>query len=433
MPTILDGSTQLSPTRVRLAILALAVGAFGIGTTEFVAMGLLPNIATDLLPELAARSQEQANAQAAWLITAYALGVVVGAPTIAALVARYRRKTVLLWLGVAFTVGTLASAVLPSFGLVLLARFVAALPHGAYFGMAALVAASLMGPGKRGKGVALVMTGLTIANVVGVPFATWVGQEFGWRSAYLIVTGIFALATVTIWFAVPVQAGNPQQTMRRELRVFRRGQVWFVLGFGSIGFGGLFAVYSYLAPLVTEVAGESATLVPWALATMGVGMTIGNLVGGHLADRGVKRALIVFFALMIVVLTALALTATWTPTMFLFVFAVGFASQGLGPAIQTRLMDVAGDSQSLAAALNHSALNIGNALGAFLGGVVIAGGLGYLAPVWTGVALTVIGLGIVITSFTVERRQLRRELLRANDAEERRIADRNPPTAPIPV
>jgi len=433
MPTILDGSTQLSPTRVRLAILALAVGAFGIGTTEFVAMGLLPNIATDLLPELAARSQEQANAQAAWLITAYALGVVVGAPTIAALVARYRRKTVLLWLGVAFTVGTLASAVLPSFGLVLLARFVAALPHGAYFGMAALVAASLMGPGKRGKGVALVMTGLTIANVVGVPFATWVGQEFGWRSAYLIVTGIFALATVTIWFAVPVQAGNPQQTMRRELRVFRRGQVWFVLGFGSIGFGGLFAVYSYLAPLVTEVAGESATLVPWALATMGVGMTIGNLVGGHLADRGVKRALIVFFALMIVVLTALALTATWTPTMFLFVFAVGFASQGLGPAIQTRLMDVAGDSQSLAAALNHSALNIGNALGAFLGGVVIAGGLGYLAPVWTGVALTVIGLGIVITSFTVERRQLRRELLRANDAEDRRIADRNPPTAPIPV
>lgn len=433
MPTILDGSTQLSPTRVRLAILALAVGAFGIGTTEFVAMGLLPNIATDLLPELAARSQEQANAQAAWLITAYALGVVVGAPTIAALVARYRRKTVLLWLGVAFTVGTLASAVLPSFGLVLLARFVAALPHGAYFGMAALVAASLMGPGKRGKGVALVMTGLTIANVVGVPFATWVGQEFGWRSAYLIVTGIFALATVTIWFAVPVQAGNPQQTMRRELRVFRRGQVWFVLGFGSIGFGGLFAVYSYLAPLVTEVAGESATLVPWALATMGVGMTIGNLVGGHLADRGVKRALIVFFALMIVVLTALALTATWTPTMFLFVFAVGFASQGLGPAIQTRLMDVAGDSQSLAAALNHSALNIGNALGAFLGGVVIAGGLGYLAPVWTGVVLTVIGLGIVITSFTVERRQLRRELLRANNAEDRRIADRNPPTAPIPV
>ncbi|WP_285037179.1 MFS transporter [Plantibacter sp. ME-Dv--P-095] len=433
MPTILDGSTQLSPTRIRLAILALAVGAFGIGTTEFVAMGLLPNIATDLLPELAARSQEQANAQAAWLITAYALGVVVGAPTIAALVARYRRKTVLLWLGVAFTVGTLASALLPSFGLVLLARFVAALPHGAYFGMAALVAASLMGPGKRGKGVALVMTGLTIANVIGVPFATWVGQEFGWRSAYLIVTAIFALATVTIWFAVPVQAGNPQQTMRRELRVFRRSQVWFVLGFGSIGFGGLFAVYSYLAPLVTEVAGESASLVPWALATMGVGMTIGNLVGGHLADRGVKRALIVFFSLMIVVLTALALTASWTPTMFLFVFAVGFASQGLGPAIQTRLMDVAGDSQSLAAALNHSALNIGNALGAFLGGLVIAGGLGYLAPVWTGVVLTGVGLVIVITSFRVERRQLARELARANETEDRRVADRNPPTAPIPV
>ncbi|MGK9148773.1 MFS transporter [Plantibacter flavus] len=433
MPTILDGSTQLSPTRVRLAILALAVGAFGIGTTEFVAMGLLPNIASDLLPELAARSQEQANAQAAWLITAYALGVVVGAPTIAALVARYRRRTVLLWLGVAFTVGTAASAVLPSFGLVLAARFVAGLPHGAYFGIAALVAASLMGPGKRGRGVALVMTGLTIANVVGVPIATWLGQLAGWRSAYLLVAGIFAIATVTIWFAVPVQPGNPAQTMRRELRVFRRSQVWFVLGFGSIGFGGLFAVYSYLAPLVTEVAGESASLVPWALATMGLGMTIGNLFGGYLADRGVKRALLVFYAMMIVVLVALALTAAWTPTMFAFVFAVGFASQGLGPSIQTRLMDVAGDSQSLAAALNHSALNIGNALGAFVGGVVIAAGFGYVAPVWAGAVLTALGLVIVIVSFAADRAQLRASLARANAAEERRIADHNPPTAPIPV
>ncbi|MGG7463871.1 MFS transporter [Plantibacter sp. YIM 135347] len=408
MPPTLDGSTQLSPTRIRLALLALAVGAFGIGTTEFVAMGLLPNIAADLLPELYSASHEQANAQAGWLITAYALGVVVGAPTIAALVARYQRRKVLLWLGVAFTVGTLASAVLPSFGLVLASRFIAGLPHGAYFGIAALVAAGLMGPGKRARGVALVLTGLTLANVIGVPFATWVGQGLGWRAAYVIVAGIFLLATIAIFFAVPAQPGNPGQTMRKELAVFRRTQVWFVLAIGSIGFGGLFAVYSYIAPLVTEVTKQSESLVPWVVATMGLGMTAGNLVGGHLADKNVQKTLYLFFSLMIVMLLGLALTAAWVPTLFVFIFAVGFSSQGIGPTIQTRLMDVARDSQSIAAALNHSALNIGNAMGALLGGLVIAAGFGYVSPVWLGAILTVLGLLLVITSFAVERSRQRR-------------------------
>ena len=211
--------TVISPARARLALLALALGGFGIGLTEFVAMGLLPNIAADLLPSLYAVSHEKANAQAGWLVSAYALGVVVGAPTIAAVAARFPRKQVLLVCVGLFTVGTVGSALLPTFGLVLAARFLAALPHGAYFGIAALVAASLMGPGKRGRGIALVLSGLTIANVIGVPAITFLGQQTGWRVAYLAVAVVFALTAVAIWLVVPLQPGDPAATMRRDLTV----------------------------------------------------------------------------------------------------------------------------------------------------------------------------------------------------------------------
>ncbi|MCP2031750.1 DHA1 family inner membrane transport protein [Okibacterium sp. HSC-33S16] len=426
MPSSVDGSTPLSPTRIRLALLALSIGAFSIGTTEFVAMGLLPHIASDLLPELFAFSPEAANARAGWLITAYALGVVVGAPTIAGMVARFDRRTVLAWLGTAFTVATLATAILPSFELVLLSRFVAAIPHGAYFGIAALVGARLLGPGKRARGVALVMTGLTVANVVGVPFATWVGQGFGWRAAYLIVAVLFALSTVAILLAVPEQRGDASQTLRRELRVFRAPQVWFALAIGSIGFGGFFAVYSYIAPIVTDVSGGTDQVVPWVLVTIGVGMTVGNLVAGHLADLSVKRTLLMFFVLMLVLLVCLAVSARSLPLLFVFVFAVGFAAQGIGPTIQTRLMDVAGDSQSIAAALNHSALNIGNALGAALGGAVIATGAGYLAPIWIGVGLTAAGIAIASVSFALERKHATRNGSVEDDAvEDRALAESN--------
>ena len=222
MTLLLDGPTTLSSARIRLALLALALGGFGIGSTEFVAMGLLPNIAHDLLPQLYAESTTAANAQAGWIISAYALGVVVGAPTIAAFAARWPRKKLLLWLLVAFTVGTIASAIAPTFQLVLLARFISALPHGAYFGIASLVAASLMGPGKRGRGVAFVLSGLTIANVIGVPTITWIGQHSGWRIAYLVVAAIFALTIVAVAYLVPWQAGDAKATMRNELRAFTR-------------------------------------------------------------------------------------------------------------------------------------------------------------------------------------------------------------------
>lgn len=393
-----------SPTRIRLALLALALGGFGIGCTEFVAMGLLPTIASDLLPGLYAASSEDANAQAGLLITAYALGVVVGAPTIATIAAKYSRKTVLVVMLSGIVVATFASALLPSFGLVLVARFVAALPHGAYFGIAALVAASLMGPGKRGKGVAIVMSGLTIANVIGVPAVTWLGQIAGWRISYIGVTALFVLAAIAVAFTVPALPGDRNATMRSELKAFGRAQVWFAVGMGAIGFGGLFAVYTFVAPLMTDVAGLPESVVPFGLVSVGLGMTIGNFAGGAMADGALKRWLIISMFALLVSLAGLALVAAIPVGLFLFLFLVGVSASALGPMVQTRLMDVAGDSQSLAAALMHSSFNIANGLGAALGAAVVAAGWGYVSPIYVGMALAVGGIIIAVTAFAVERR-----------------------------
>jgi len=398
----------LSRARVWCALFALALGGFAIGCTEFVAMGLLPNIARQLIPTVYAVSPSGANAQAGLLVSAYAAGVVVGAPTIAALSARFPRKSLLLWLLVAFTVTTVASAILPTFGLVLAARFLAGLPHGAYFGVAALVAASLMGPNTRGRGIALVLGGLTVANVLGVPSITLLGQAAGWRVAYLAVASIFALTFAAVLVAVPRQPGDPAATVRRELSIFRRSQVWFALGMGAIGFGGFFAVYTFIAPLVTTTAGLPQGFVALALILAGVGMTIGNFVGGHVADHALKRGLFVFFAILLGSLIIIALGGGNRVTLFAGIFLLGFASSGLSPAIQTRLMNVAGDSQTLAAAINHASLNIGNSIGAALGGVVVGAGLGYLSVTWIGLVLCVLGVGIALIGFGVERRTLHR-------------------------
>jgi len=397
--------TSLSPARTRLALLALALGGFGIGTTEFVAMGLLPQIAQNLEPGLWASDQDGAISRAGILISAYALGVVVGAPTIAAFAARFERKAVLIWLGVAFTIGTIASSLAPNFGSVVVFRFVSGLPHGAYFGIAALVAAGLLGPEQRGRAVAFVLSGLTIANVVGVPIITWVGQHSSWRVAYLMVASIFALATVAIGLTVPRHPGDHHATMRRELGAFKRPAVWFALLTGALGFGGFFAVYSYVAPLVTEVAGAAENLVPLALVTLGVGMTVGNVIGGRVADRGALRGVFILFGALAASLFVLALLARSLPGLLAGVVLVGASAAALSPAIQTRLMDVAGDAQTMAAAVNHSALNLGNSLGAFLGGAAIAAGWGYLAPTWIGLALCVPGVLFALAGWIVTKRQ----------------------------
>lgn len=385
-----------------LALFSLAVGSFGIGMTEFVIMGLLPEIAAGTLPELWRLDSDQAIAQAGLLISLYALGVVVGAPTISGFAARFPRHIVMIVLAAALTIFNAAILIAPTFEWVAATRFLAGLPHGAYFGIGALVAAELLGPGKRAQGVAFVLMGLTVANVIGVPAGTFIGQTWGWHGAFVIVAVIFAIATVMILFFVPSIPGTPGRRFRDELRVFRIGQVWATLATGAIGFGGFFAVYSYVSPLVTDIAGSPAAAVPWVLVVMGIGMTIGNLIGGRLADRDVPRTLLGSFVALIAALALLALTSGWIVTLVIAVFLVGVTSSIAAPTIQTRLMDVAEDNQSIAAALNHSALNIGNSMGAFLGGAVIAAGWGFNAPPWVGAALAVLGLGAAILSLRAD-------------------------------
>ena len=407
MTLTVDGSTTSpSSARIRFALFALALGGFGIGSSEFVALGLLPNLASDLLPALHARSAADADARAGLVISAYALGVVVGAPTIATVAARFPRKRLLAVLLGVFLIGSVASALAPSFGTLLAARFLTGLPHGAFFGIASLVAGSLMGPGKRARGVAFVLSGLTIATVVGVPAITWLGA--GWRASYLVVGLVFAATLVAILLALPYQPGDQGATMRQQLRAFRRLQFWMALAIGAIGFGGLFAVFSYLAPIVTNVAGLPEAAVPLFLVDVGLGMTVGNLVGGALADRSVKWAMLGGFGLLIAGLVVLGIGAASVPVLAVGVFIVGGAAAGLGPTIQTRLMDAARNAQTLAAAVNHSALNLGNSLGALLGGATIAAGFGYLSPVGVGLALSVAGLVLAVSTFAIERSRSRR-------------------------
>ena len=394
----------LSPTRRWLALLALALGGFGIGATEFVAMGLLPDLARDLLPGLTAADPEQAIARSGWLISAYALGVVVGAPVFAALSVKVPRKLLILLLVGVLALGTVASAVLPTFGWVVAARFVAALPHGAYFGTAALVAGRLLGPGKQGQGIAFVLTGLTVANVVGVPLITRVGQLAGWRAAYLVVAGLFLLTLVAVSLAVPRQPVTAGASVRRELRVLRLPQLWLMMGVAAIGFGGFFAVYSYIAEVVRVEAGLPTAAVPWVLAAIGVGMTLGTVFGGWAADRDLRRTVLVGFPFFLASMVAMALTGGHPVGVFVSAFAVGLTNMVIIPAVQARLIAVSGEAQLLGAALVHSALNVANSIGAALGGLVIAAGAGYLAPSWVGVGLGVLGLGLALLSFAHEDR-----------------------------
>jgi MFS transporter, DHA1 family, inner membrane transport protein len=377
-----------------LAVFALALGGFGIGTTEFVAMGLLPDIS---------KSLGITEPTAGHIISAYALGVVVGAPLIAALTARMERKTLLLGLMVVFTVANLASMFAPTYGTLMAARFIAGLPHGAFFGIAALVAAHLMGPQNRAKAVAHVLTGLTVATVLGVPVASWLGQQFGWRSAFALVVAVGLITLAAIWFWLPTMDTMHITSPLTELSALKRVQVWLALLVGMVGFGGMFAVYTYVSTTLTDVAGLSRALVPLALMVFGLGMVIGNLVGGKMADSSVVRGLYVSMTALGIVLALFVFAAHNPWTALAGLFLIGATGASIGPALQTRLMDVAHDAQTLAAALNHSALNIANATGAWIGGVVIAAGLGYTAPAAAGAMLAVAGLVILTVSVLLQR------------------------------
>ena len=361
---------------------ALAMGGFAIGTTEFATMSLLPFFSRGLGID---------EPTAGHVISAYALGVVVGAPLLAVLGARMARRSLLLLLMTLFALANGLSALAPSYGAMLLFRFLSGLPHGAYFGIAALVAASLVPVERRTQAVGRVMLGLTTATLAGVPFANWLGQALGWRWGFGIVA-VLALATVgMIWLVAPRDAADPSASPLRELDALRSGQVWLTLGIGAIGFGGLFAVYTYLASTVIEVTGAGANMVPLVLVVFGLGSTAGNLIVPRFADRALMStagALLVWSAAALALYT-LAASNIWT--LSAAVFAVGVGGS-LGTVLQARLMDVAEDAQSLAAALNHSAFNFANALGPWLGGMAIAAGYGWTSTGWVGAALALGGL-----------------------------------------
>jgi DHA1 family inner membrane transport protein len=389
------GNTSNDTLKAGWVLFALTLGAFAIGTTEFATMSLLPMLAQGL----------RINAPTAGhVISAYALGVVIGAPLFAVLGARLARRTLLVSLMGMFAVGNGLSALAPTYHAMLLFRFISGLPHGAYFGAAALVASTLVPEHRRMAAVGRVFLGLTVATIVGVPLANWLGQAVGWRWSLGLV-GFLGLAAMTmVRLFAPLAPATTDASPLRELGALRRLQVWLTLGIGAIGFGGLFSVYTYLADILGAVTHVTAARVPFVLGVFGIGLTIGNIVVPMFASRALTRttgALLVWSAILLAMIP-LAAVNVWAVAVDVFLIGMGGA---LATVLQTRLMDVAGDAQGLAAALNHSAFNTANALGPFLGGLTIARGYGWTSPGWVGSLLAIGGLLLWLISALAERKR----------------------------
>jgi DHA1 family inner membrane transport protein len=395
---VADVAVSARPRHLTLALVALATGGFAIGTTEFVTMGLLPDIATGI---------HQSIPTTGHIITAYALGVVVGAPVIVSLAARLPKRALVIGLILALGLGNAVTALADGYGQVMLARFVAGLPHGAYFGTASLIAASLVEPRMRGRAVAFVMTGLSVATVAGVPASAWLGQHLGWRSAYWAVLGVTVLTAALILAFVPSSPGDAAATVRGELSALKKPQVLYATAAGMVGFGGLFAMYSFIAPVVTDVTDLSRAAIPGFLLAFGVGSVLGTILAGRLGDWNVVRTVVGGFVATMAVLLLFALLSPYVVTAVLGVFLIGILGGVLSLNLTLRLMGAAGDARMLGAALNHSALNVANGLGAWLGSVVIAAGLGYRAPSLVGAALAVAGLSVFLLGLAADRRALR--------------------------
>ncbi|MFJ8956928.1 MULTISPECIES: MFS transporter [unclassified Streptomyces] len=379
-----------------LALLALAVGAFGIGTTEFVIMGLLPNVADDLhisIPD------------AGHLVSAYALGVVIGAPLLAAVTARMPRRRVLIGLMALFVVGNAVSAAAPDYHSLMLARFVSGLPHGAFFGVGAVVATSLVAPERKARSVSLMFLGLTIANVVGVPAATAMGQQLGWRATFLAVSAIGLVAIAALLALVPADHGHGETAagLRGELRALKSLPVWLALGTTVAGFGALFAAYSYITPMLTDAAGFADASVTLLLALFGLGATIGNLMGGRLADHSLRRTLFGGLTSLAVVLALFPLLMRTEWSAALAVFLLGMAAFTTGSPLQLIVMEKASAAPSLASSANQAAFNLANAGGAWIGGLTLAAGFAVTSPALAGAALAVLGVGVASIAYAVDR------------------------------
>jgi DHA1 family inner membrane transport protein len=378
-----------------LVHLALAVGGFAIGTTEFATMSLLPYFARDLAIDAPTAGN---------VISAYALGVVVGAPTIAVLAAKVSRRTLLIALMGIFALANGLSGIAPTYHWMLLFRFLSGLPHGAYFGIAALVAASLVPPNRRTMAVSRVMLGLTIATIVGVPFANILGQVIGWRWGFGLVAVLALITALLVALFAPRDIAERDASPLRELGALRRPQVWLTLATGAVGFGGLFAVYTYLADTMLAVTNVSPAMIPLALVLFGAGMTAGTIIVPRFADKSLMPTAAAIMLWSAVMLALWPIAALHLPTLLLAVFGIGLGG-AYGVVLQTRLMDVAGDAQALAASLHHSAFNTANAIGPLLGGMAIRAGYGWTSTGYVGCALALGGLATWLLSWKLSSRR----------------------------
>ena len=393
VPSSVDSSV-LSAQRLALVLLALAMGGFAIGVTEFAAMSVLPDFAKGLGVD---------EPTAGHVISAYAAGVVVGAPILAVMGARLPRWLLLIGFMGLFAVGNGLSALAPNYEMMLVFRFLSGIPHGAYFGVSALLIASIVPLQFRSRAVSTTLLGLTIATVAGVPVVNMVSQNFGWRWTFAIVSAVAVLTMLLIALFAPRDKGDPEAIPMRELGALKSKQVWLTLGVGAIGFGGMFSVYAYLASTAQAVTGVGPTMLPLIFAVFGIGMVIGNVLGGWAADRfGMKAAAgLLLWSAFALCLYPLAAQQLWSLLAVSVMIGIG---GGLGSVLQTRLMDVAGDAQTLAAALNHSAFNLANALGPLLGGMAIAAGLGWTSTGFVGAGLALGGFAIWIAAYTNGRK-----------------------------
>ncbi len=369
---------------MKKSLVPLALGGFGIGMTEFVIMGILPDIAGGLQISIP---------QAGHLITAYALGVVVGAPTLVSLMAHRPPRSVLVWFMLMFTVFNAMSAFSPNYELMMLSRFMAGLPHGAFFGVGAVVAARLADEGKVAAALATMFTGLTVANVIGVPAGTWLGHNMSWRAVFLVVASIGLVTMFALHRLVPPIAAKARTGLMQDLRIFRHPALWLALGITSIGTGGFFAFFSYIAPLLTDVTHIAPARIPMVMTLVGIGMTVGVHLGGRLADRVAPlQAIVILLLSMTTLLLCNGLFAASEPAMLLLAFATGANALALGPPIQVLLIAHSREAEMLGSSLGQSGFNIGNALGAFLGGIPLTLGYSYASPQWVAAALAFSGV-----------------------------------------
>ncbi|NMO54777.1 MFS transporter [Actinoplanes sp. TBRC 11911] len=377
-----------------LALLALAIGAFGIGTTEFVVTGLLPDVSQDLGVSIPTGGL---------LVTGYALGVMFGAPLMTVLGTKVSRKRMLTLLMGIFIVGNLVSAFAPSFAVLLIGRVVTSLAHGAFFGIGSVVAADLVAPNKKAGAIAMMFTGLTAANIVGVPLGTLVGQSAGWRVTFGIIAAIGVVGLAGVARLVPEVSRPANVHLRHEVAAFKNAQVLLAMGMTVFGFGGVFAAITYIAPMMTHVAGYSAGSVTWLLVLLGAGMVVGNLLGGKFADRALMPMLFTSLGALVIVLALFTVTAHHKAEAAVTIVLIGALGFATVPPLQKQVLDRAHSAPTLASAVNVGAFNLGNALAAWLGGLTISAGLGYTAPSWVGAIMAGIAVLLAVASAVLER------------------------------